>query len=124
MAPNLIRMCDAASLVSAAKSGDASAVRSILRHAASDAHRAALLDHRGEGTADATIGNTPAHWAASAGHVEALRALLEAGASVVALNKGDSMPLASATLGRHRECVRLLLEAGVCESLPSRQIHS
>ena len=57
-------MCDA-SLVSAAKSGDASAVRSILRHAASDAHRAALLDHRGEGTADATIGNTPAHWAAS-----------------------------------------------------------
>ena len=46
-------MCDA-SLVSAAKSGDASAVRSILRQAASDAHRAALLDHRGEGTADAS----------------------------------------------------------------------
>ena len=54
--------------------------------------------------------STALHLAASKGHVEVIRVLLDNGASADAQNLYESTPLHMASTGRHVEAVRLLLE--------------
>ena len=98
-------MAERSAFFDAAKHGDAAKLSSLL---VSDT---SLLDYRGEGTADAVIGNSAVHWAAAKGHSDALAVLLEAGGDVAARNKGDSTPLSSAVVAGHASCVLLLLKA-------------
>ena len=65
-------------------------------------------------------GNTALHYAAREGHVEAVEALLEAGADVDELSGGDrSSPLLVATLNGHFDLAMSLLERGADPSLAS-----
>merc|ERR1712086_257295 len=51
-------------------------------------------------------------WAARHGQAEAVRLLLEGGASVGAADSGGASALLLASEGGHLECARLLLEVG------------
>jgi cytohesin len=77
--------------------GDPVFVRLLLEHGAS----VDLADSQGE---------TPLHRAASAGNLESVRLLLDAGANPNAGSRGT--PLAAAAYAGHLEVVRLLLERG------------
>ena len=59
-------------------------------------------------------GDTALHEAAGVGHIEIVRALLEAGAGadVRKLDKYDDSPLSNACKGKHFEVFRALVEAG------------
>ena len=96
----------AVALVHAAKEGLADEAERLL------ATHPSLIAYRGQGTPDAIVGNTPAHWAAARGHAVVLGALLRAGADTHARNNGDSTPLHSAVLHNQIECARALLAAG------------
>ena len=87
-------------LLEAARDGDAAALRALLR-AGADANAA-----RGDGI-------TALHLAAEHGHVEAARALLDAGAATGAGTRiGRYTPLHLAARAGHGEVVVLLLESG------------
>jgi uncharacterized protein len=72
------------------------------------------LGERGALQAYAYDGWTPLHLAAFFGHVDAARALLEAGADVHAVSRNalTNTPLHAATAGKHSEVALLLLESG------------
>ena len=70
----------AVALVHAAKEGLADEAERLL------ATHPSLIAYRGQGTPDAIVGNTPAHWAAARGHAVVLGALLRAGADTHARN--------------------------------------
>jgi ankyrin repeat protein len=55
---------------------------------------------------------TPLHFAANAGHLEVVRALLKAGAKVNAADEHLSTPFHWACANRHLEVVRLLTASG------------
>ena len=57
-------------------------------------------------------GDTALHLAASRGHIEVARALLQAGANARKSNNNGQTPLHLATMKGHLEIVRALLEAG------------
>jgi ankyrin repeat protein len=60
------------------------------------------------------VGQTPLHWASEKGHIEIVRALLEAGAGVdVRKYDEDGLsPISYACKGKHFEVFRALVEAG------------
>eukprot|EP00965_Chrysotila_dentata_P045081 1497779-Pleurochrysis_carterae.AAC.3 len=95
-----------ASWLAAAKEGNTQKLRQLLKV------HPGLLHSRGEGTPDAVIGNTAAHWAAAKGHQPALCFLLEQGTPVHTRNNGDSTALHCAVLNKHAECIRELVAAG------------
>lgn len=72
------------------------------------------LGEPGAARAYAYDGWTPLHLAAFFGHVEAARALLDAGADVHAISRNalTNTPLHAATAGKHTEVALLLLEHG------------
>lgn len=71
-----------------------------------------------DGTLDGTSGYTPLHYASRAGHVDVVRALLEAGAAVnAATTAGRATPLHRAAYVGHVEVVKLLLHAGALPDL-------
>jgi acyl-CoA-binding protein len=57
-------------------------------------------------------GQTPLHLAADRGHLDAIRALVKAGADVSAQDHDGIGVLQAAVIGGHVECCRLLLEMG------------
>ncbi|KAI9598105.1 ankyrin repeat-containing domain protein [Syncephalis fuscata] len=57
-------------------------------------------------------GRTPLHWAASGGHVELMKSLVEHGAQVNARDTNGNSALHLAVVSNHVECVLLLLHAG------------
>jgi ankyrin repeat protein len=89
-----------AELLEAARAGDATAVRTLLRSGA-DPNAA-----RGDGL-------TALHLAAESGHLEVVRALVDAKANVEAKSRiGGYTPLHLAATGAYAEVVRALLDAG------------
>ena len=94
-----------AALLAAAKSGDDTQLTQLLMQDAS------LIRYTGQGTADAVIGNSPAHWAAAKGHANTLTLLIDAKADIHARNNGDTTPLGTAVMSCHVDCVRVLLAA-------------
>ncbi|CAE7251143.1 ANKRD10 [Symbiodinium sp. CCMP2456] len=58
-------------------------------------------------------GNTPAHFAARGGHVEALKFLQEAGADLQGLNLNHRTPAHLAAYAGNADALRVLIEAGV-----------
>lgn len=94
---------DAKVMIRAAKNGDAAAISDMLSSDPS------LLNTRD------TDGSTPLHCAAWKGHVEAVAALLAAGAEVNAHNQNGhwgTTPLHAAAHANQREIVALLLAHG------------
>ena len=90
-------------IIRAAKNGDVATIGSL------------LADDKGLILARDKDGSTPLHCAAWKGHVEAARALLEAGAQVNDHNQNDhwgTTPLHAAAHGNRREVAELLLEHG------------
>eukprot|EP00297_Palpitomonas_bilix_P004728 CAMPEP_0113897142 /NCGR_PEP_ID=MMETSP0780_2-20120614/18485_1 /TAXON_ID=652834 /ORGANISM="Palpitomonas bilix" /LENGTH=654 /DNA_ID=CAMNT_0000888513 /DNA_START=396 /DNA_END=2360 /DNA_ORIENTATION=+ /assembly_acc=CAM_ASM_000599 len=84
-----------------------------------------LLVHNGEGSSYGFTGNTALHWAAAKGWVEGVEWLLQKGARVNALNKGESTPLHSAAAHNSTSVVGPLVRAGgdssiadVCDDTP------
>jgi ankyrin repeat protein len=74
-----------------------------------------LLDYGANVNVDDKHRNTPLHFAASEGHFEAARMLLERGADVNSQNDKGLTPLLQASQGRregHRDIMRLLLDYG------------
>lgn len=96
-APRLATALDAG-LADAARRGDVNRMRTLLE-------QGALVN------VPDVWGNTPLLYAAREGHVEAVRALLRAGASPHGRD-GDMTPLAAAALRGHASAVRVLLRAG------------
>uniref|UniRef100_A0A7S4BDF6 J domain-containing protein n=1 Tax=Chrysotila carterae TaxID=13221 RepID=A0A7S4BDF6_CHRCT len=64
------------------------------------------------GAAAKGIGHTALHWSAAAGHLEAIRWLLDAGCEVNVRNAGDSTPLHSAAGSGHAEACSELIARG------------
>lgn len=62
------------------------------------------------------IPGTPLRLAASYGHLNCVKVLLEHGADVDSLDVKAQTPLFTAVSHGHLECVRMLLEAGACPS--------
>lgn len=90
-------------IIRAAKNGDTAAICVLL---AEDPALTGALD---------TDGSTPLHCAAWKGHVDAVKALLDAGADVTVHNQNDhwgTTPLHAAAHANQREIVALLIEAG------------
>lgn len=69
--------------------------------------------------AEDRIGRTPLIFAASKGHVEVVRMLLESGAMKEAVDKFGSTPLISAAEEGRHEVVRMLLENGARIEAPN-----
>jgi len=91
----------------AARRGDAQQLAAQL------AARPQLLHCWGAGSAFGFTANGALHWAAAAGHLEALRVLLRAGAQPGARNHGGGTALhAAAAHGRDEAVALLLLEGG------------
>ena len=70
---------------------------------------------------DPELNTTALHWAASAGHLETTRALLDRGADPHATNGYGATPLQPAAANGHYEVVRLLLDRGANVNAQSRQ---
>lgn len=90
-------------IIKAAKNGDTAAICAII---AEDSSFIGALD------AD---GSTPLHCAAWKGHVDAINALLSAGADVTTHNQNDhwgTTPLHAAAHANQKEIVSLLIAAG------------
>lgn len=68
----------------------------------------ALLEHGAHGTARMDMGWTPAHLAAEAGKIHALRALHMAGVSVTKKDNYGDRPSRLAEIYAHTECVKYL----------------
>ncbi|CAG0894433.1 unnamed protein product [Darwinula stevensoni] len=71
-----------------------------------------LLEKGADVNATNSIGNTPLHAAASAGHAACMRVLIQAGANVNAENKDYERPLHAASTFATSEPVKILLDAG------------
>jgi ankyrin repeat protein len=68
--------------------------------------------------------NTPLHWAATAGHADIVKHLIERGANLAAEEEDGLKPLHQAASRNHAEVVKLLLTAGVDPVTPkTRDIH-
>jgi cytohesin len=94
---------NAKAIIKAAKIGDTSAINALIDQ------DPALTDARD------TDGSTPLHCAAWKGHVDAVRALLDAGSDIAAQNQNDhwgTTPLHAAAHANQREIAALLIAAG------------
>ena len=84
-----------------------------------------LLEHGANGTARMDMGWTPAHVAAEAGRLNALRALHTAGVSVTKTDKYKDRPRRQAEMYGHTECVKYLLQSvplALCSSAISAEL--
>jgi len=88
-----------AQLVDAARTGDASAIR-------------ALLKKRADVNGAQPDGTTALHWAAYREDIETARLLLQAGANVKAENRHGATPLSAAAINGNTDIIGLLLKAG------------
>src|SRR5437763_10123611 len=88
------------SLVDAAKSGDANAVRTLLQQKAVDVN------------ATAVDGSTALHWAVQRGDARMVESLIRAGANARAINRYGVPPLGIAAVDGNSEILRLLLDGG------------
>lgn len=98
-----MRGSDEKAVLRAAKKGDAATVRALV-----EADQALL-------SARDTDGSTPLHCAAWKGHVEVVRALLDAGADVNDHNRNEhwgTTPLHAAAHGNQKDVAALLIERG------------
>jgi uncharacterized protein len=95
----LMGAADTPSLITAAKSSDAAAVRALIQQGA-------------DVNATAADGATALHWASYRDDFESADALLRAGANVNAANDLGATPLWTASLNGSAAMVRRLLEAG------------
>ena len=90
-------------MIKAAKKGDVAAVKQLLK-ANKDLTNAKDTDD-----------STPLHCAAWKGHVEVVKALLDAGADINAKSRNDhygDTPLHAASHGNQKEVVKVLIERG------------
>ncbi len=90
-------------MIKAAKKGDVAAVKQLLK-ADKDLTNAKDTDD-----------STPLHCAAWKGHVEVVKALLDAGADINAKSQNDhygDTPLHAASHGNQKEVVKVLIERG------------
>lgn len=95
-------------LLSAAKRGDADAVRACLEAASASLESSASVIE----TCD-DVGLSPLAWAASGGHLACVEALVAAGASLGAAEHADAVaPLFLALSKGHEACAARLLDAG------------
>ncbi|KAF4378546.1 hypothetical protein F8388_022367 [Cannabis sativa] len=128
-------------LHSAARSGDLSAVQSILaadplsinsrdKHSRTPLHLAAwsgktdvvsyLCKHGGDIGASAMDDMGAIHFAAQKGHLEVVRTLLSSGASIKAITRKGLAPLHYAVQGSHLELVKYLVKKGANLSLKTK----
>jgi ankyrin repeat protein len=63
-----------------------------------------------------TLGNTPLHWAASGGHLDAVKYLLSAGAQPNVINSFGDTPLHRAAWKGFADVCQALIEHGAAES--------
>jgi ankyrin repeat protein len=90
----------ATSLVDAAKSGDANAVRTLLQQKTVDVN------------ATAVDGSTALHWAVQRGDARMVESLIRAGANAKAVNRYGVPPLGIAAVDGNSEILKLLLDGG------------
>jgi ankyrin repeat protein len=88
------------SLVDAAKSGDANAVRTLLQQKTVDVN------------ATAVDGSTALHWAVQRGDARMVENLIRAGANAKAVNRYGVPPLGIAAVDGNSEILKLLLDGG------------
>lgn len=91
---------------------DISRFHDFCRRGQLDLAQEAMTENKGYAAAIGTLGNTAAHWAASAGHADVLAAALDAGSPVDGTNDMMETALHLAAWRGHVDCVRILLEAG------------
>jgi len=82
-----------------------------------DALKKSVAGGANVGKAD-DLGNTPLHYAANAGHVDAVQALVNTyGAPVNAVNSAGDTPLHKAAARGHAEVVKILIAAGADKTI-------